>query len=113
MLATIARVNSLADTLPGSNSTVAVLVARFTCARLTPAVWARVRSMVRAQAAHVMPETGRSTRSGVASFMAVCLCGHFVPELPHGVGNYLRFHQVDVVFHCCLGLWQINGYLGH
>ena len=54
---------------PGSNSTVAVLVARFTLARSTPGVLARVRSMLRAQAAHVIPETGRSTRSGAVVFM--------------------------------------------
>src|ERR1035441_1078406 len=48
---------------------VAVLVARFTRARSTPAVFARVRSMVRAHDAQVMPETGRSTRSGAAALM--------------------------------------------
>src|ERR1017187_944219 len=49
----------------GSTATVAVLVARLTLARATPSVAASVRSMVRAQAAQVMPETGRSMRSAV------------------------------------------------
>src|ERR1035438_7079877 len=40
--------------MSGSNSTVAVLVARLTLARLTPGVLARVRSMVRAQTAVLM-----------------------------------------------------------
>src|ERR1017187_2011194 len=53
----------------GSYSTVAVEVAKFTLARSTPAVFPSFRSMVRAQAAHVIPETGRSTRCGVVTFM--------------------------------------------
>src|ERR1039458_3417876 len=65
----IARTKSRTCTMRGSNSTVAVLVARFTLTRTTPGVLVRVRSMVRAQAAQVMPETGRSTRSGTEVFM--------------------------------------------
>src|SRR5450432_1328491 len=99
-------------TMPGSNSTVAVLVARFTWARLTPGVCARVSSMLRAQAAHVMPETGRSTRSGAAWFISGWH-GHFVPQLPYGVRNRLRLHQGDVVLNRGAGLIQLDGYLRH
>src|ERR1039458_10665732 len=61
----MALMKSAGRTRAGSNSTVAVLVARLTLARVTPLVAVSVRSMVRAQAAQVMPETGRSTRSTV------------------------------------------------
>src|ERR1035438_3499235 len=61
----MALMKSAGRTRAGSNSTVAVLVARLTLARVTPLVAVSVRSMVRAQAAQVMPETGRSTRSAV------------------------------------------------
>src|ERR1017187_10129533 len=59
----MALMKSAGRTRAGSNSTVAVLVARLTLARVTPLVAVSVRSMVRAQAAQVMPETGRSMRS--------------------------------------------------
>src|SRR2546425_13082809 len=65
----MALAKSLGWTWAGSYSTVAVLVARLTLARLTPGAVASVRSMVRAQAAQVMPDTGRSTRSAAAIFM--------------------------------------------
>src|SRR6184192_1167435 len=69
----MALVKSPTLTSAGSYSTVAVLVARLTFARLTPGALASVRSMVRAQAAQVMPDTGRSTRSPAAVFMpALC-----------------------------------------
>src|SRR5450755_3072862 len=59
----------------GSNSTVAVAVAKLTCAPATPAVAASWFSMARAQAAHDIPETGKSIRSAVpemgAAFIAV------------------------------------------
>src|ERR1700687_204498 len=108
----MAVTKSFAFAVPGSNSTVAVLVARFTWARVTPGVWDRVRSMVRAQAAHVMPETGRSTRSGAARFISRGH-RHVVPQLPHGVGNRLRLHQGDVVLNRCAGFIQLDGYLRH
>src|SRR5579871_777245 len=53
----------------GLYSTVAVEVAKLTCARSTPGVCASVRSMVRAQAAHVIPDTGRSTRSAASTLI--------------------------------------------
>src|SRR5438874_8529107 len=59
----MALTKSLALIWAGSYWTVAVLVARLTFARLTPGALDSVRSMVRAQAAQVMPDTGRSTRS--------------------------------------------------
>src|ERR1017187_3360212 len=61
----MALMKSATRTRAGSNSTVAVLVARFTLARVTPLVEESVRSIERAQAAQVMPETGRSMRSAV------------------------------------------------
>src|ERR1035441_5265764 len=61
----IALMKSATRTRAGSNSTVAMLVARLTLARVTPLVEARVRSIERAQPAQVMPETGRSMRSAV------------------------------------------------
>src|SRR5215469_11310098 len=54
---------------PGLYSTVAVEVAKLTWARSTPGVCASVRSIVRAHAAQVIPETGRSTRSGAATLI--------------------------------------------
>ena len=54
----------------GRYSTVAVLVARFTCARSTPGVLPSLRSMERAQAAQV-PVTatlGRHTNDRMVSF---------------------------------------------
>jgi hypothetical protein len=50
--------------------------------------------MVRAQAAQVIPETGRSTRSGAVVFMP-----GLRSRAPDGVGQRLGLHHVRVVFH--------------
>ena len=48
----------------------------------TPGVAASVRSMARAHAAHVIPETGRSTRSGAAVFMPALRSRSAAPRPP-------------------------------
>jgi hypothetical protein len=90
----MAPMKSLTPVRAASNSTVAVLVARFTLARSTPAVAESVRSMARAQAAHVIPLTGKSTRSAAGVVMP-----HVVTEAAHGFHQDFRFYQPDVVLH--------------
>src|SRR5215207_1203223 len=57
-----AAVNSRRDVRAGSYSTVARAVAKLTAADPTPSAFDKRRSMRRAQAAHVIPVSGTSTR---------------------------------------------------
>src|SRR3974390_3247279 len=90
---------SLTPVRAASNSTVAVLVARFTLARSTPGVSDKVRSIARAQAAHVMPLTGRSTRSAAAAFMRA---------LDSRVAGRLRPRPRALLFRRHILPWQPN-----
>jgi hypothetical protein len=60
--------------------------------------------MERAQAAQVIPDTGKSTRAGDAISGAVMAMpvassgGHFVSQATDGVGQDLGFYQVRIVF---------------
>src|ERR1039458_5548821 len=128
----MALMKSAGRTRAGSNSTVAVLVARLTLARVTPLVAVSVRSMVRAQAAQVMPETGRSTRSAVFMWRThSCVprrhscrrstgrsptglsTRYLVAQLPHRVGQPFGCHHLPVVLHGGFRAAQIHRRFRH
>jgi hypothetical protein len=75
----------------GSNSTVAVDVAKLTCAPVTPAVAASWFSMARAQAAQDIPETGKSTRPAVPALSVAFIAASWL----HSVAR--RVHARDQV----------------
>ena len=89
-----------------SNSTVAVLVAKFTCALLTPSSEPSCRSMVRAHAAQDMPPTGRSTRSScVATLIAPALRIPTARMAPASAGTLVR---PGIVLDRCARARQVN-----